>query len=734
MNLKARTPVGLFRAVWRTLQASAALERGSRLGFSARWRRGISVLLIVTLTNMTLLPFSQALALPLNPAASADTMADTVSVADPAGDYGQVLAELKAALEEQASMGSTLRRPSPPADYSRYTAALEQTRAALERDWAALRKTWHEAGISTEIVQRQQQIERDFAQQHGVLLQHLVTGTRADGRQALLDFLQRQVPEPTHHPIDLKNLPWQVQKNQARAPIEDPEELARRLAPPQPSAAAPDPNSAAAAAPTRHAQVDAPTPADRAPTLDAPQTAAIQKQAADLSNNPHKLYQWVHDQIYFFPSYGSVQGAQDTLDKKSGNAFDTASLLIAMLRSAGIAARYVYGTVELPVDAVKNWVGGVETPEAAQQILGQGGIPNIALTAGGQIKAFRLEHVWVEAYLDYDPSRGAKPGNGPKVWVPMDPSFKQYTFTAGMDLQTAVPFDAQSFLDHAQQGATVNETEGWVQHLNQANLQHDLNAYQQRFNAYLDAQKGGNATVGDVLGSQTARIDKLPYLADTLPYPIKATAARYSQLPPTLRQQFRYRIYPDAYSYKIDAPALLEFQAPTATLAGKKLTLAWVAASEADQKAIEALLPKPHADGSPIQPSELPRGLPASIQLKPQLRVDGQIKAEGYGLRVGAEPIGAGAFTPYANPGQWDETSDPLIVGQQSALGLSIQGISAAQLNSLKTRMETTKTTLQQAQAAPEDQRLNLLKDLTGENLTGDLLTATLWGYFANHL
>ncbi|CDI03587.1 hypothetical protein BN873_590037 [Candidatus Competibacter denitrificans Run_A_D11] len=48
--------------------------------------------------------------------------------------------------------------------------------------------------------------------------------------------------------------------------------------------------------------------------------------------------------------------------------------------------------------------------------------------------------------------------------------------------------------------------------------------------------------------------------------------------------------------------------------------------------------------------------------------------------------------------------------------------------------MEEISGALPVAQAAPEDQRLNLLKDLTGEHLTGDLLTATLWGYFANNL
>jgi hypothetical protein len=56
---------------------------------------------------------------------------------------------------------------------------------------------------------------------------------------------------------------------------------------------------------------------------------------------------------------------------------------------AGIwrAARYVYGTVDLPADQVMNWVGNAKTVDAAQQILGQGGIPNTALVKGGKIGA-----------------------------------------------------------------------------------------------------------------------------------------------------------------------------------------------------------------------------------------------------------------------------------------------------------------------------------------------------------
>ena len=171
------------------------------------------------------------------------------------------------------------------------------------------------------------------------------------------------------------------------------------------------------------------------------------------------------------------------------------------------------------------------------------------------------------------------------------------------------------------------------------------------------------------------------------------------------------------------------FEAPTAALAGKKLTLAWVAASAADEAAIAALIPTP-APGQQLDPSQLPRGLSSSISLKPRILVDGEIKAEGPGMRAGSEPVGAGAFTKYGG-GDWDETTDPLIAGQQTALGLSIQGISQAQLTTLKTRMEATKQKLEQAQAAPEAQRATLLQGLTGDHLTGDLLTATLWGYYA---
>jgi len=89
------------------------------------------------------------------------------------------------------------------------------------------------------------------------------------------------------------------------------------------------------------------------------------------------IYNWVRNNIQFVPSYGSIQGSDMTLQTKRGNSFDTASLLIALLRAANVPARYVYGTIEVPADKAMNWVGGVTVPQAAQNLMGQGGIPNI---------------------------------------------------------------------------------------------------------------------------------------------------------------------------------------------------------------------------------------------------------------------------------------------------------------------------------------------------------------------
>ena len=532
---------------------------------------------------------------------------------------------------------------------------------------------WEAAGVPSSILSRQLIQENNFMARHQELMKRL-TAAQETGQpaqlQALKDYVDAEVARPTHLPVNLNKLPWHAERASVHEPMDIGADTDTNAETPE------TPKAAAKAATVPSAKAaSAPSAADLAPTLDAPHTDAIKSLAQTLGHNPHKIYQWVHDNIYYVPTQGSVQGAQDTLDKKSGNAVDTASLLIALLRASNIPARYATGQVDIPTAQALNWVGGAQTVDAAQQIWGQGGVQTTALMSGGQAKALRIQHTWVEALIQYHPGRGARhtPGQSqPDTWVPLDASYKQYTFKTGMDLQTAVPLDAQALLSAAQQGADTNPAEGWVRNLNTAALQSQLSNYQARLKTYIDSQNAGQSTVGDVLGTRQATIDPLPYLAGTLPYSIKTRSQTHSDLPASSKAQFKYEIYADARSAAWGDSPLLSWQTPTAALAGKKLTLAWVAASAADEAAIKALIPTP-PPGQALDPSQLPRGLGSSIHLKPELRLDGQTVATGPGMGAGSEPVGQGGYTRYGQQ-DWDETQDPLIAGQQTAIGLSIQG------------------------------------------------------------
>jgi len=74
---------------------------------------------------------------------------------------------------------------------------------------------------------------------------------------------------------------------------------------------------------------------DLAANVDVQITPAIQALATQLNHNPVQIYNWVHDNIEFAPTYGSIQGSDETLQSLHGNAYDTASLLIARILQRG---------------------------------------------------------------------------------------------------------------------------------------------------------------------------------------------------------------------------------------------------------------------------------------------------------------------------------------------------------------------------------------------------------------
>jgi transglutaminase-like putative cysteine protease len=618
-------------------------------------------------------------------------------------------------------------------------AAISQSRAAVRADFAATGRELQAKRLPAEILARHTEAVAQF-EQRAAEFERLSQAWQAaadDAKPAALadlnDFFKRYPATRTAAPLDPKKLPWRAPEPTTRQPADTRTAWFQNLwgtpkvmlaqaggsvgpinfnVPPEPG--------------------QAPTVADLAETPETQRSAAITAKAAELGNNPLAIHNWVRNNLDWLPSWGAVQSAEDTLAKKRGNAHDIASLEIALLRAANIPARYQYGTIDVDADKLQNWVGGTTKVEAAQQLLGQGGIANRGLLVGGSIGKVRMEHVWVSAYVNWLPSRGAKQGapaqhvnpNGTlNAWVPLDPSYKQYSYTSGLDLKTAVPLDANALLNAAQTGATVNAAEGWVQNLNQAAVQAELNSYQARLKTYIDSQNA-SATVGDVIGKKIIPQQLPSLLAGSLPYAVVQTGQRTSAVPANLQHQFRIQLFNTQDAGIDDTTPVMSYQEKTSQLAGKRLTLSYAPATQADADLIASYLPKPHADGSPIQPSEFPTSLPGYlVKLKPQISLDGQVVAAGsQALTMGTDLFSSAGFTRFSSPTDWDTSmAESHAAGQATAIGLSLQGVSAAQLGQLKTRLETTKAKLQ----------ANSLNGLTGEQISGDLLTATLWSWFA---
>ncbi|MES1242910.1 MAG: transglutaminase-like domain-containing protein [Acidobacteriota bacterium] len=403
------------------------------------------------------------------------------------------------------------------------------------------------------------------------------------------------------------------------------------------------------------ASLTPPTPADLAATEDAQITPEIRALAASLGNQPVRIYDWVRNNIEFYPTYGSVQGSQMTLDAKRGNAFDTASLLIALLRAAGVPARYVTGTVEVPVEAAKDWVGGAATPNVAQQILGQGGIPNVALINGGVVSHLRIDHVWVEAFVDNIPSRGAVQREG-DTWVPMDASFKLHQFTPRSTVFADNPIS--SVMDPAGV-ADVDEALGMITNVHPEVLEQRMETWVQGTDQGITAG-GVERTRDGLLGKKTILPQTNAVLPASLPYQVLVRGSAVSVLPAGVRHtvtlngfasQFDRSLGHPSFSVKLSLPALNS----------QRLGIEFDPATQADADTLAAA-----RNGGA---SSLPVYL---VDVVPVVRLDGQTLGAG-----GPVQMGGSFFVDVLFQGPDGPTTIPyqIVAGDEIVAGITGNGV-----------------------------------------------------------
>ncbi len=500
---------------------------------------------------------------------------------------------------------------------------LRQLEGALRGNLDSLSDWINDKGLDPVIVQRHQQAVADFDTRLAQLFAMLTAiDTATDNASRLgktreaLQWLKDNGScrtQPSFDPNDLSNKANKADKtNQPRL---TPDAFAQSRLHDNPYT-----QLAALGDFTFDALPGADNPAYLAETPEIVLTQAIQDKAAELEHDPVKIYHWVRNHVEWLPTWGAWQDAELTLSSQRGNSMDIAGLTIALLRASGIPARYAHGTIEMPAERFTNWVGDFAGIDAAWEYASVGGIPTTSVTSGGKITKMRLEHVWVEAAIDFEPSRGAK-NRAADSWVAMDPSYKQYDYLQGLDVIAIAGINpeqlAQSFTD----SGTVNEAESWVTGFDPTVLEGAQSQAQQALESYIQNNLT-DPTVGEVIGGRKTIVKEYPVLPSGLPYKRLVTGARYGNLPDNLRHRMRL-----AFETDILGDLISPITYPWAQLNNKRLTLSFKPATQADEDALQALLP----EGEITDISQLPSSIPAYlISVIPELKLDGQtIKSGG---------------------------------------------------------------------------------------------------------
>ena len=195
--------------------------------------------------------------------------------------------------------------------------------------------------------------------------------------------------------------------------------------------------------------------------------------ARALNHDPLLIYKFVHDHIDYTPYYGLMKGATYTYLSGSGNDFDQAALLVALLRESGYSdVSFVHGYLTIPGEQLINWMGldsstvTVPADQLLDKILSNASIPFENIQSDGTVE---IDRVWVKLTV-----------NGNEYLL--DPSFKQHTF---LPAQFSLPasYDPSAFVSGATNGAVSAQyssgasASSSITNLNISNIDNQLSDY-----------------------------------------------------------------------------------------------------------------------------------------------------------------------------------------------------------------------------------------------------------------
>ena len=226
------------------------------------------------------------------------------------------------------------------------------------------------------------------------------------------------------------------------------------------------------------------TPSQPATAIAEVVTPQIQALADGLQNDPVRIFNYVHDHIKFVLYFGSKKGAQLTLLEKSGNDFDQAALLYALLWAAGCtnafpadhSMAYRFAWVQVPYDDpnhqdydLRHWwrltfdnTNWTNTCNYLYNLCAHRGYPLTCYVTDGN--SYEFQHVWVSLAL------------GGRCYE-LDPSFKISEPIAGLTLTNFLGDTATGISNALVNAAEGTSTANYVSGLSEVSVRSKLTHY-----------------------------------------------------------------------------------------------------------------------------------------------------------------------------------------------------------------------------------------------------------------
>ena len=418
-----------------------------------------------------------------------------------------------------------------------------------------------------------------------------------------------------------------------------------------------------------------------------PLTDPIVIQACLLDRDPVKIYEFVRNEFTYEPYVGSLKGAARTLQEGAGNDLDLASLLIALLRASGVPARYVFGTIEMPIEDASAWIG----IEDGQQLVGFLTNAGIALEVdeiNGQPTTIRMDHVWVKAHVGLFPYRGARSGTGviaPQqgdTWVEMDASFKQHTFS-GTDLSSDIAASPSSLRINAINSGLLSgpEADSSITSIDHDLIRMQLDMLAPEVRSLLAAE---SLSVEEVFYRRLVHDERLGFHPVTDQYRVVSRGCVFRSLPSDLHHSVTFRLINGNGE---GAPESLSHTASLPDLLGKRVALGYIPTPEVGQRVIDELdrlLAAETPDTALI--AEIDDLNAALVELKPQLYIDGQVVApantDDQFVMLGHEQLLEIVLSAPGRSDRW--FSRPLVAGGVHAMVVNGQRIPQATIDALR--------------------------------------------------